>query len=646
VIPSALQSAVLELRRMWRLEPFLLATSAILGVLAGAGIVLAQPDTTPILSREYTLTTPRGPRVLLLGPRIPVNPPDVGYHGEVMAAADPESDDNLIVCGYRANMRTGSGYEGYVYQSDDQGKTWHETLVDAQSQWVSEESCSFGPAHQAYFATGVSDTSRGEPHHEYGNLHLYRSSDGGRTWQTMLVNRFMDYTSMAVDSTLGQQQGTLYLFANTPVDGTAGAWRMMDKAPYLAAFRNGPELSFSVTSGTFNSGERGVRRPGKYPAASAVLRDGTVLAVFPGDGEPADHGSGKDTRVFSVEVGISRDGGKTLNKSTVYESVDPAVATGLAVDQATDKVYVCWTPRYRNNVGSRLMLGTSSNQGRSWSVKPVKVLNAATLDLRVGSVSLATNKDGVLGFMWYGRNADRVYFGASFDGGDSIAAVFPLTPNPPMQFERGEARADERRLFVYPPVWKNSSHRLEPLRILLFGPDPWGVPFGNALVADHSGVFHPVWSEVANGATHLWTRAILLQVRDEGVSALTTNGLTDISDKVVWHVSEVRYDHLSNLVAFDITVTNKSEATIGGPILVVLASDGGLPDLSADNADNGELGEGALWKLRTPSDGLECEQSTRPRTLTFRTFLRREDVLADNKLLSVALKVFGKPPKE
>ncbi len=631
---------------MRRFAAFLIGTTAILCLFAGSNAVLAQHAKVNTHASEDTLGTPHGPRVLVLGPRIPVNTPGSGYQGEVMVAADPESADNLIVCGYRANPRTGSGYEGYVYQSGDGAKTWHETLIDAQSQWVSEESCSFGPGHQTYLATGVSDTSRGEPHHEYGNLHLYRSADGGRTWRTLLVNRFMDFTSMAVDASVGPQRGTLYIFANAVVDGATGGWRMMDKTPYLATLRERSELDFSVTSGSFNSGDAGVKFPGKYPEGSAVLSDGTALAIFPGDRVIPDPESGKESRFFSVEMGASRDGGKTLSKSTVYESIYPPVATALAVNEATDEIYICWAPRYGESVESKLMLATSRDKGFTWSVRSVKVPpQDYASDVRVGSVSLAANREGVLGFMWYGKNADRVYFGVSFDDGASIAKVVPLTPDSLVSPTREREEADGRRLFVYPPVWKNSVHRLESLKILLFGPNPWGVPSGNGLVSDRNGVFHPTWNEVANGATHLWTRAVSLRVPAEVISTPTAAGLMNISDKVVWHVSDVRYDRLGRLVAFDIMVTNKSEATIRGQILVVMTGSGGQAELSADNADNGKRGDGALWELQIPADGLRLEHSTAPRTLSFRTSVKPEDIVASNKLLEIHLEIYGELPK-
>jgi hypothetical protein len=629
---------------MRSLLPLLIALSAASALWIDSRIAHASSGPVDPSLRENILAAPAGPRALVVGPRIPVNPPQSGYHGEVMAAADPESAENLLVCGFRANPRTGSGSEGYVYNSSDGGKTWRETLVDAESQWVSEESCTFGPGHQAYFAAGISDTSGGVTRHEYGHLHLYRSPDGGRSWETLLVTRFMDFTSLAVDEGEGPRRGALYIFSNSVVDGTTGGWAMVDKAPYLATLSPGPELKLALTNGSFNSGVAGAKIRGKFPQGSVVLSDGTALAIFAGDRAVFDKPSGKERQLFSIEMGTSRDGGKTLTKSTIYESIYPPVATGLAVNNATDEIYVCWTPTYGDRAKSELMLATSRDKGQTWSVQSVTLPpHDETSDVRAGSVSLAVNKNGVLGFMWYGPNPERVYFGLSLDDGSSITSIVSLTPGAGMRPEHEVEQADDRRLFVYPPIWKGSFHSLDPLKVLLFGPDPWGVPSGNALIADRNGVFHPVWNEMANGATHLWTREVSLRSPGEGIPAAAAAGLESISDKVVWHISDVRYDRLGSLLTFDITVTNKSVVPIAGPIMVVQSAGGAQAELSADNADNGKRGEGAAWELQSGVDALGVERSTEPRTLSFRTSVKPADIMENNMLLEIPLEIYGRP---
>src|SRR5580698_78505 len=454
-------------------------------------------DTKP---HSIAFDTRQTSRTLFVGPRTPVNPPNVGYHGEVMAAADPQSPDNLMVCGFRANQKTGTGYEGYVYQSGDGGKSWREVLVDASSQWVSEESCAYGSASQAYFVTGVSNTSRGRPLHEYGNMHLYRSVDAGNTWGTIQIGPFMDWTSMVVDTGHGPWRNTLYLFADS-VASEKGGWLYEDRSAVLAVRRESPDLSFSISNGS-SSVRTGDRSTARLPAGSVVLNDGSVLTVFSGYREGNAAASDTNKAKFSVEVEISRDGGKTLTKTSVYESSVTSALGGLAANPTTGEVYICWTPQYGEAVESRmmeheesnLMSATSRDGGHTWSVRTLKTPLHGALDVSPGTATLDVNKNGVLGFMWYGEDWERVYFGTSFDGGESIADVVSLTPpsnsiSPTAPQPRLEL-ADERRLMVYPPVWNDSSRTLEPVKILAFGPNPRGVPFGNALVADAAGVFH------------------------------------------------------------------------------------------------------------------------------------------------------------
>ncbi len=595
-------------------------------------------------------------RMLVLGPRTPINPPYAGYHGGVMIAADPESKNNLIVCGYRANQRTGAAYEGYVYHSGDGGKTWREVLVEANSQWVSEESCAFGPGHQAYFAAGVSDTSAGKPRHANGHLHLYRSVDGGRTWVSGQVVPFMDYTSMAVDATSGPWRNTLYIFANNLADGS-GNWLggtglyPQYYGPFLAAHREASRPSFSVTNGNFDAGMTGVKS--RFPAGSAVLSDGTVLALFAGRREINDDKSGRKTSIFSAELGVSGDGGKTLKKIVVYQSAIPLAPESVAVNEGTDRIYVCWTLQHGTGEEGNLMLATSQDRGQTWSAKSVEDPQHAGLDLRQGTVSIAVNKYGVLGFSWYGKNADRVYFGVSFDGGTSINKVIPLTPYTPARPASDASLADDRRLFVFPPTWDASSGRLRPIRILRLGPIPAGSPLagGNGMVVDRDGIFHPVWTEVANGPTHLWTRSVWVSGKEENKAVATLDGLTDVSGMVACHISDVQYDHLDNLIAFDLMVTNKSKVDILGPILAVVTNpSGGRLQLSVDNADNGKVADGALWELQSPTDTLRPQHTTENRKLTVRLDTKNLDTKNDsnakpaNYVLEIPLKIYGRLP--
>jgi hypothetical protein len=514
---------------------------------------------------------------LTLGPRIPVNPSGAGHHLGAMAAADPESAENLIVSGGRINSRTGAGFEGYVYQSHDGGNTWTEVLVDASGQWVSEESCVFGSGHQAYFAASASNTSRGSLMHEFGELHLYRSADGGRTWGNIQTDHFMDWTSMAVDDRKGPDQGTLYIFANDFFNGQGGD--LPGDRPYLMVRKELPKLSLSVASGTWN---KGAKRGGIFPQGTAVLSDGTIITI--GWAKKRVTGpDGKDQRILQVNSVASRDGGKTLEDAVPIWN--DYLLSSLAVNKATDQLYVAFAaplhPEEKHGTAGKLLLATSLDKGRTWKVNPITIPAGTEVGLETPSVALG--KDGALGLLWYSENRERAFFGASFDGGASLAQVVALTPDVPKP--EGAQMLDKSIIsYVYD---------FDESEIGICLKDQDGVPAGSTLVADKNGGFHPIWCEIANGPTELYTRTIAVSNTTDKPILPTLDGLTDVTTQCVVHVSNVRFDHLGSLIAVDVTVTNKSVEPLYGPLRIAMAPSKKL-QVAADNADNGKAGEGAL----------------------------------------------------
>jgi hypothetical protein len=99
-----------------------------------------------------------------------------------------------MLCGFR-RVPWLNTMQGFVYASYDYGRAWHESLVEASSRFVTEESCTVGPNNRAYFAAGVSNTDDGLARHPFGHMYLYGSDDLGRTWRKPVTGPFLDYTS-------------------------------------------------------------------------------------------------------------------------------------------------------------------------------------------------------------------------------------------------------------------------------------------------------------------------------------------------------------------------------------------------------------------------------------------------------------------
>jgi hypothetical protein len=591
---------------------------------------------TPTPARQPLTATPK----LVVGPRIPVNPVGIYRHVQVTGAVDPECDNNLIIAGARVSPNE-SSWQGYIYRSGDGGKSWTEALVDKSSRWVSEESCAFGLDHQAYFVTGVSDTSSYGNHHEFGQMHLYRSPDGGEAWSLLKTERFMDYTKIAIDRNAGARRGNIYIFAHNLKDGLGGD---LGGKPALVTLREMPNLTFSVTTMENRKSEKFAT----FPSGAAVLSDGTAFAVF-GAGQRIEEGQKRGQTDLWIEAVFSKDGGKTLNAPVVIRSSPKIVllSSSLAVNPATDELFVAWIesegegPNSPNHI---LMLAKSANRGLTWKVSKMETPLGQGLDVGTG-VAIARNEQGVLGVLWYGRDGLSAYLGLSYDSGPMIDKVIPLTPSKTTGSDSSAFAAIDRFLMAFatgpaPKTQKNGLEEPSPSdNIRLWLKRYLQPPYESALLVDHAGAFHPVWVELANGPTELWTRKVVLERPAKNSTYPSVAGLMDITSKVLLSVSNVRYDRLGGRVGVDISVANKTANAIDPPVLVLLAGNK-TKDFSTDNADNYQASSGAIWELNIPEGVLLPNHSTPARTVMLKLLTQAPE--RPDSMLSVPLRVYGK----
>jgi hypothetical protein len=165
----------------------------------------------------------QGPPVLSLGAITRISPFRNGEDiNQVWAAADPSNGLHLITCGMDRypgqNVST-----GYIYSSANAGRSWHQTMLDDATRWVSEESCTYAADGRAYFAAGESDTSTGEPRHEWGHLNIFTSDDHGMNWNKTWrrKNGWIDWTSLAA----APASGLVVVFGNSGTDKLGHWWK-------------------------------------------------------------------------------------------------------------------------------------------------------------------------------------------------------------------------------------------------------------------------------------------------------------------------------------------------------------------------------------------------------------------------------------
>lgn len=549
--------------------------------IATAGLLVA---IAPILSAQ---TIEKGANVQVSK----VNPADTHY--ELLVASDPKDASHLIVGSFRypgGTTRSGT----VVYASRDGGKTWRATLSGDALENTSDPAVAYGLNGTAFYSAawlGPAGTPR-----EKREMLMFRSPDGGLTWGAPVKFTYSDREYITVDQTNGKFRGRVYVNGN-------------NRVPYgvsdFIVFR-------STDNGKTWLGPGKRSDFGKHTAGmignAVVTSDGAVIGVFE---------EGGDMRAIR-----SLDGGETLTDATDVDTsyVEPGNRKGaynnvtampvVAIDPGSsrrDNLYAVWADRRTGR--SRIMFSSSSDKGLTWSRSiPVDAMPASdTSDNFMPTV--AVNRDGVIGVMWHDRrnNPDNlgwdIRMTASADGGKTFAAPVKVSEKG-MSFAKG-VRWTALKAAVTRP--KDSSAAPLTLDISLntftyLGGDT------NGLVADATGVFHPVWIDNRTGIPQIWTSAVrVLNTAQAGA---------DVSAKLTVDVSDAAFDPATGAIVVTASLHNTSSETLRGPFtarVVNLDSDLGSPDaVSSDWVfPETSLGPGAVTRPRTWRFVLEDPKSYR-----------------------------------
>jgi hypothetical protein len=403
-------------------------------------------------------------------------PPGV-RHYETYVAADRKDARHLLACAYV--VRPGNQVDTVFYVSFDRGATWTNTLTIPVAV---DPSCAIG-LDGAAFAASVHDLAdeKGTP-----VLSVYRSGDGGRTWQASRVG----VEAPPIDR------------AYLTVDDTDSAFR---KNVYVHAYRYSRTPPAAVLF--FPSGDEGrsfekmlvdeaatFAKPWFFPGNGAVGKDGTFYALM-AEMDDSKRNMSYRTDAASVPVGenaelrvyVSRDGGKTLTPGgkvggAYYDWRVPQISMpSLAVDRSkgrfSNRLYAVW-PDARYEHRTQILFAASTDHGRTWSAPAVVERDGSANNSFMPVV--AVNRKGVVGVSWYDRrnNPDNlgyyVRFAASLDGGKSWLPSVRVS-------SAAQVSDDDTR--------KNSG-------------DTAG------LTADAEGVFHPVWIDNRTGIPQVWTTSV------------------------------------------------------------------------------------------------------------------------------------------
>jgi hypothetical protein len=437
-----------------------------LGLLIVAAACTAAPNTTNAPVKSAGLISV-GPNV-----RVSSSRPNEAHY-EVHAAAHPTDPNKILATGiiYPEGQRRGT----IVYASTDGGKSWTTSFAGDQLENTGDPAVGYGPDGMGYFAVL---TSKGHPleqvpehpAHAWDGRKtlLYRLPSGSSKWEGPATFLFADREYVMVDDTHGKYNGRVYVTGDPrPVSG------------FVVFASNDGGASFPQVQGAMSDNRSATLGPG------VILSDGTVV------GEYADGAH--------VRVARSIDGGATFEPSVV---VDTFVRAGnrkdpkhnnvnhfmtLAADRSSspyhDRLYMAWP--YRRSGHAQVMLTYSSDGGKTWAASRVPTDNAPTDTTDQFMPTLAVNRDGVVGLLFYDRrdNPDNrsfyPRFTASLDGGKTWLPSVRVSEAP----------------YVAGAVAQKSAFTYN-------GGDTAG------LVATADGLFHPVWVDDRTGVPQAYTAVV------------------------------------------------------------------------------------------------------------------------------------------
>lgn len=313
-----------------------------------------------------------------------------GWHPWYELKVDPQDPRDQMVCGSLWDAGRNTLF-GFVYSSNDSGRTWMRALEDRSSNWVSEQSCAFGRAHRAYFLSEASEVDDGVPHHYHGTARLYTSGDGGRHWIQAAQTAWADWSTSAVSQLTGQLI-TFFNYGNT-VNPSRNRGTTVG---VLISSARGKRLSgpwFSIRM-------RKLNYHGVYPDDATTLPDGKVVALYEGfRNTPA--GTQSDLGIEYVElIGPVRTRFSRI-ASSKPGSIDGCMADhALAYDAVHHKLVVVYGEDTK--AGCRTFEAASTDEGNTW--QHARALRTPSgMSFMALKPSIAFSRDGRAAMLWSDR---------------------------------------------------------------------------------------------------------------------------------------------------------------------------------------------------------------------------------------------------
>ncbi|HEY6805439.1 MAG TPA: sialidase family protein [Pyrinomonadaceae bacterium] len=573
----------------------------------------------------FCLSATAQQKLISIGPNVKVSSAHSDWaHTEMNIAADPGNPKHLIACSiYKSQKPYKSSTIAYV--SFDDGNSWMPTLDTNEFSQSSDPNCTIGPTGAAYFIADV----RTGPFTLFARV--YRSEDGGKTWQPPVnLPSFFEKPSIIADKFDGK-----YIYINgwnairdVSTGNGMGGFGLSRSRDGGASFENALNRPPFENSRHFLAGM----------GNCVMLSDGNLACTFmqSDDDSPIEEQAQSLSLKARVKVITVLRKGEAFGNAVTVDSLHilrrpPGTTTFgslLAVDANEgpfkDRLYVVWADVDAGR--TQISFAYSTDKGQTWSrskhINDDKTFDA--LDPSRGPddsmPAVAVNGDGVVGVMWYDRRDSKdnlgwhIRFSASLDGGETFLPSVRVSEMPAI-FDQNKAWP----IFLWNTVSGGGSQLpggplTLDLQIMgqLFNAGDYG-----GMVADASGVFHPLWADNRTGLHQLWTSAINVSAKGVLHGSPELAQLTEITDKVSLEILSINYDRSTNTLTCETRLTNTSAQKLNGPFkvkFVSLTSDIGGQIKLVNNDD----GVAPVFEMTAPNNQLQPNESSQPKKLVFR----------------------------
>jgi hypothetical protein len=585
-------------------------------------------------------------------------------HTEVILASDPEDGRHLLACTiYAPKPPSAKPFNVVVYASGDAGATWQETFRFDEGWSTGDPTCTFGPGGIAYLTT-LSNPELTEEGLKAGrSINFFRSADAGHTWQKLSrLDQPNDREYLVVDRTNGKYRGRVYMNGSGHAD-PLGAGAVVDGYVLLRSIDGGK---------TFLGPNLLASEPQHhqiYSSHSVVLSDGTLVSM---SAETDDRGdtfmqkslSKPDGKIYAI---TSENGGETLNKpvtvSDFYLNNDAFSASMSIVQLAADategpfknRLYAVWGDiRFGRN---QIMLSHSSDKGKTWS-QPVLVSDAppqSQFENAPGDCvpTVAVNKTGVLGVMWYDRRESAgtlAYwprFAVSQDGGETFQPSVKIS-EAPANYLNSKTLALAASSYGGGDTTPWSKGQPVTMRVDFNIMQPTGGHTAG-LTATPDGVFHALWVDDRTGVMQAWTAPVAVNGRAIPNGSENLASLADVTDKIMLVLGPTVYDQARHVLTTDAYLENTSKEPVTGPLFMRVQSvSSKFGAIKIADAMNHIEGPGAVWDFSSSlqSGSLAPGARTAAKRLEFTIAefpgaIRSFDALSS--ILQLQAKILAKP---